>query len=37
VRASAGPRRATARADLKRWPAGDHTFNNTWRETHQMA
>jgi catechol 2,3-dioxygenase-like lactoylglutathione lyase family enzyme len=27
----AGARRATAHADLKRWLAGDHTSNNTWR------
>ena len=27
----AGRRRATAHADLKRWLAGDHTSNNTWR------
>jgi hypothetical protein len=31
---SAGPRRPPAHADLKRWPAGDHTSNNTRRETH---
>lgn len=38
--ASAGSsaRRATAHADLKRWLAGDHTSNNTWRQaTHQPA
>lgn len=34
----AAQRRATAHADLKRWLAGDHTSNNTWRsQFHQMA
>jgi hypothetical protein len=27
----ASARRATAHAELKRWLAGDHTSNNTWR------
>ncbi len=32
----ADARQATAHAGLKRWLAGDHTSNNTWRaETHQ--
>jgi glyoxylase I family protein len=31
-------RRATARADLKRWLAGDHSSNNLWRSSqHQHA
>jgi glyoxylase I family protein len=27
----AGDRQAKARAELKRWAAGDHTSNNTFR------
>ena len=31
-------RRATARGDLRRWLAGDHTSNNTWRSPqHQQV
>ena len=34
----AGARRASAHADLKRWLAGDHSSNNTFRSAqHQMA
>jgi catechol 2,3-dioxygenase-like lactoylglutathione lyase family enzyme len=36
--AGSSTRRAAAHADLKRWLAGDHTSNNTWRQaTHQPA
>jgi glyoxylase I family protein len=36
--AEAARRRATAHADLKRWLAGDHTSNNTWRsQQHQLV
>jgi glyoxylase I family protein len=30
--AGASARRASAHADLKRWLAGDHSSNNTWRQ-----
>ena len=34
----AAARRASAHADLKRWLAGDHTSNNTWRAAqHQLV
>jgi len=32
VAASAPERQARAHAELKRWLAGDHTSNNTWRD-----
>jgi hypothetical protein len=33
----AADRQATAHADLKRWLAGDHTSNNTFRSTQHQA